>query len=172
MGLLAETSWAEIVQANLPVIYAAITVAFSTVVGGFVWIGKVVWAKVDKFLDSRAEAAKIKALAESEALKLKAEKDAAAIQTMTETMPIIADNGTKLTALVETNCTRISDVVKTQVAMHGAFVDLADCLEINACPETRERFKQDLARVKNRVLATTPPIRPDAPQEFLDRHKP
>jgi hypothetical protein len=89
----------------------------------------------------------------------KAQKEGKALETVSETLPRLATNGEMLTNLLTESRKIDSDIIKTQVGMHGAIVDLADCMVLNACPEMRDRFEKDVARVKNRIKAVAPKFR-------------
>lgn len=154
--LFADATMADFLQTNIVLISGGIVAMWGGISAMFIWLGRVVWVKVDAWLEARKQAAIVKADAEAAALKLKAEKDARAVEVLTETLPKLAENATRLTALTESHVAATKDVVTTQLALHGAFVDLADCNIANACPETQERFTRDVEKVKNRIKSVSP----------------
>lgn len=178
MGLLAAgdevataKGFLDIVRDYWPVVGAGI----ASLLVSFGWVIKQMWTKFDKWMERRHAIAEIEATARAEAAKLKAVKEAKALETMSESLPQIAENGKQVSETLRQMSERQNDIVRTQVALHAGVVDFADACTLNACPDVAERFKKDVERGKNRMKVIDPSLkdtkRPDAPPDFLDRHK-
>lgn len=81
------------------------------------------------------------------------------VNTFSETLPRLAKSSETQSELLTESLRRDSD-------FRESITGLGQAIVAGACPERREQTQRDVDRVNKRLKH-----KPDAPEEFLDRHK-